>query len=60
MNDLTMKLKTDSCAVAEVRATSNLHVALKIAETDRRNAEALRKLSAMLPGVATVLEANAR
>lgn len=57
MNDLTMTLKTDSFAVAEVRSTSDLHVALKIAETDQWNAGALRKLSAMLAGVAATLEA---
>lgn len=39
MNNLTMILKTDSCTVAEVRATSVLHVAPKVAETDLWNAE---------------------
>lgn len=58
--NLTMTLKTDSCAVAEVLATSHLHVALQVADTDQWNAEALRKLSAMLAGVAGVLEANPR
>ena len=57
MNDLTMTLKTDSFAVAEVRSTSNLHVTLTVAGTDQWNAESLRKLAAMLAGVAATLEA---
>ena len=60
MNDLTMTLKTDSFAVAEVRSATDLHVTLKVAEADSWNAESLRKLSAMLAGVAGVLEAGAR
>ena len=57
MNDLMMMLKTASFAVAEVRATSNLHVTLTVAGTDQWNAESLRKLAAMLAGVAATLEA---
>jgi hypothetical protein len=59
MNDLTMTLKTDSFAVAEVRSTSNLHVSLVIAKTDQWNAASLLKLSAMLAGVAGMLTTEA-
>jgi len=55
-----MTLKTDSFAVAEVRSTSDLHVALKITETDQPNSASLLKLSAMLAGVAGMLRTGER
>lgn len=57
MTDLQVKLKTETFAVAEVKAVSEQHVILVIEATDKWNAASLLKLSAMLQGVAATLVA---
>ena len=57
MRKLITTLRTENMSQAEVEAVSDLHVVLKIAQTDQWNAEGLLKLAAMLKGMAHALDA---